>query len=86
MSAKSLSESRECFIVVYIDNWWLIVIVYFSKGQTDIQTDWHTDPCPPTDKQMGEIFNALFASFYFNMFASLTLFIKDKSIVTSLSE
>ncbi len=30
-STKSLSESRECFIEVYIDNRWLIVIVYFGK-------------------------------------------------------
>ncbi len=27
-SAKSLSSSRECFIEVYIDNQWIIVIVY----------------------------------------------------------
>ncbi len=29
-SAKSLSESRECFIEVYIDNRCLIIIVYLS--------------------------------------------------------
>jgi hypothetical protein len=27
-SAKSLRKSRECFIEVYIDNWWIIIIVY----------------------------------------------------------
>ncbi len=32
-SAKSLSESRECFIEVYIDNWWLIIIVYNERVQ-----------------------------------------------------
>ncbi len=26
-SDKSLSDGRECFIEVYIDNWWLIIIV-----------------------------------------------------------
>ncbi len=30
-SAESLSESRECFIDVYIDNQWLIIIVYSKK-------------------------------------------------------
>ena len=30
VSSKSLSESRECVIEVYIDNRWLIIIVYYS--------------------------------------------------------
>ncbi len=31
-STKSLSESRECFIKVYIDNRCLIVIIYIPKS------------------------------------------------------
>ncbi len=29
-SAKSLRKSRECFIEVYIDNRWIIFIIYYS--------------------------------------------------------
>ncbi len=32
-SAKSLSESKECFVEVYIDNRWLIIIEYLTLVQ-----------------------------------------------------
>ncbi len=40
ISAKSLSESRECFIEVYIDNQCLIIIVQHNieKNQEQIVT------------------------------------------------
>jgi hypothetical protein len=56
-----------------------------TDRQTDRQIHTHTHTHPPIRMQIGEIFNALFDSSHFTIFALFTLIVKDKFIFIYLN-